>query len=372
MTAVKECFTSWRTMVIADREIIDAEVAPEHLGPSPTLQEALDQWPGTYYWADRDDSGRLVLIRVAGSPQQERWWLHVFLFFTTFLTVWIGGALLSGSGPSFGPAGPFELGALTQALSNWLALLRPSFGFALALMAILLAHELGHYFVARSYSINVSLPYFLPAPPWLTLGTLGAFIRIRSPIVDRRQLMDVGAAGPWAGFLVAAVVLIIGLLRSEPALGFGPDPHQLVVINQTAWHVGDSLIMAGARQLLGIEGPVLLHPLALAGWFGLFVTMLNLLPLGQLDGGHVGYALLGEWQKWVARIMWLVLLVLAITVWPWWWLWAVLILVIGRGRIAHPAVLERVRPIPSSRLPLGWMTVALFVATFTPIPFYRV
>ena len=354
--------------MVRDREIIDALVDPAHRGPSPELKRLLDGWPGYHYWVPQDGPGRIVLVRALGRPQRERWWLHVALFLATFVTVAAGGALL-GVDP-VRPTDAGGSGAWPVALWGWLRALRPGLEFATALMAILLTHECGHYFVARRYGINASPPYFLPAPWfWNFVGTFGAFIRLRSPIADRRQLMDVGAAGPWAGFVVAVLFLGIGLTRSHvfPA---PPDRWPFIVFFQgTAIPLGDSIVTYLARHWLVGEGTVQLHPLAMAGWVGVFVTTLNLLPLGQLDGGHVLYALLGDRQRIIGRIMWLALIPLG----AWfigWWFWAALILLFSRGRVSHPAVLDRHRTIPASRWWLGWATVVLFAITFMPTPFH--
>ncbi len=131
--------------------------------------------------------------------------------------------------------------------------------------------------------------------------------------------------------------------------------------------------MYAIRQLVVGDGTVLLHPLAFAGWLGIFVTMLNLIPLGQLDGGHVLYALAGRWQARLGPVVWFGMVALGFVQGQWWWwVWAVLILVLGRGRLAHPQVLDRERRLPRSRYPLGWATVLLFMATFTPVPIHYV
>jgi membrane-associated protease RseP (regulator of RpoE activity) len=244
----------------------------------------------------------------------------------------------------------------------------PGFGFAAALMGILLIHEMGHFVAAKRYHINTSPPYFLPAPPQLNfIGTFGAFIRLRSPIVDRRQLLDVGAAGPWAGVVIAVVLLVVGLLNSQVLAGSPGPTQQLIYVGPQPFYLGDSILMDVARNWFVGEGTVILHPLALAGWFGVFVTMLNLLPLGQLDGGHIVYALVGRHQAKVARLMWYALIILGFQFWGW-WLWAALIMILGRGRITHPSVLEPHRPIPTSRWPVGFATAILFVLTFTADP----
>ncbi len=383
MTELFRYFLYWRTTIARDREVIDAVVEPAHRGPSPELQRSLAEWQGPHYWSRADGDGRLVLIRLLAPPQRERWWLHVLLFVLTFGTVWMGGTLLAGSSvPLVFPfgvdytQGSAELGKL---LSELLAS-RPGLDFAMALMAILLAHESGHYILARRYALNASPPFFIPAPPVVNfIGTFGAFIRVRSPIADRRQLLDVGAAGPWAGFAVALIALVVGLLRSQIVGDAGPTS-QFVFLGPYRLYLGDSPVMMLLRSELIGEGTVLLHPLAFAGWLGLFVTMLNLLPLGQLDGGHVLYALIGQRQGAVSALVWMGVVVLGIlaaressfVLALFWWMWAFVVLILGRGRLVHPHVLDRHRKLPVSRRLYGTATLLLLAATFSPVPIYWV
>ena len=363
-------FTYWRVSTALDREVVDAVVAAEHVDPSPEFREALKAWPGTYYWSHREGSNRVVLIRSLRPPAAERWWLHIFLFVLTFATVWMAAAQLMGPAPRFSTPADVNLGSLWNSVADWITASAPGLGFAAALMGILLAHEMGHYVLAKRYYINASPPYFLPAPwPINFIGTFGAFIRLRSPIVDRRQLMDVGAAGPWAGLVVAVGVLVVGMLKSDVLSGSPGVTQQLIYIGQAPFYLGDSLLMTAARTVLVGDGTVILHPLALAGWFGIFVTMLNLMPLGQLDGGHIVYALIGRHQAKLGILMWYGLVVMGYVFHFWgWWIWAALIVLLGRGRIAHPSVLEPHRPIPWSRWPAGIATAVLFLVTFTANP----
>lgn len=172
----------------------------------------------------------------------------------------------------------------------------PAFGATL--MGILLCHEAGHYVVGRLHGEDVSLPYFIPMPPFLTLGTLGAVIRMRSPIRDRRRLFDVGAAGPVAGMIVAVPLLAIGLSLSE----VGPIPPDSSIEGNSILYALLKFAVFG-RWLPSDGIDVHLHPMALAGWVGLLVTMINLMPIGQLDGGHVARAVLGDaHEKWSARL----------------------------------------------------------------------
>lgn len=372
MKALAPFLESWRSSVVGGREIVDAVVRTECAnGSEHGLEEftaALERWPGIHYWTRDGGRDHLVLIRVVASRGRDAIWLHVALFGLTFLTVLMAGAMLAGSPVGFRTLVPSSLGEFLSGLGSWIGLLGPGAQFAIALMGILLAHEMGHYVAARKYEINASLPYFLPAPLWWNfIGTFGAFIRIRSPIVDRRQLMDVGAAGPWAGFVIAVLCLVAGLAQSAVV----PTSHgagQMILVAGTEFPLGDSVVLIGLRSLFSEPGTVILHPLAFAGWLGLFVTTLNMLPLGQLDGGHVMYALVGDSQRVVGWTIWFALIVLGFW-FKGWWLWAALTLLLGRGRLAHPSVLDKYRPIPASRVPIGWATILLFVATFAPIPF---
>lgn len=376
MTALADFLLFWRTTVARDREIVEAVVRPEHRGPSSALAVALDAWPGIWYWASGPDRDRLVLVRALAPPQRERWWLHAVLFLMTFVTVWMGGALLFNVETHTLPTLDGGLAGLAVGLLAWVRSSAVGIPFAMALMAILLAHEMGHYLTAKRYGINASPPFFLPAPiEFNFIGTFGAFIRLRSPVVDRRQLIDVGAAGPWAGFVVAVLMLVVGLHQSVYFPGATGDQGMVIYVREIPFVLGDSLLTLGARHLLLGDGGVMLHPLAFAGWIGLLVTTLNLLPLGQLDGGHILYSLVGRWQRSLGWMIWFGLIALGywqrvtgVGQWWWWWVWAALILLLGGGRLGHPRVLERERPLPTSRLPLGLASIALFVLTFTPVP----
>jgi Zn-dependent protease len=358
----------WRTTVSRDREIVEAVVRPEHRGPSDGLARVLRAWPGVHYWASGADAGRLVLVRALAPPAKERWWLHALLFLVTFLTVQLAGTLLLG-GPHYTlPSLSGDWPARLRSVVGWLRESTAGMPFAMSLMAILLTHEMGHYLTARRYDINTSPPYFLPAPIEINfIGTFGAFLRLRSPVVDRRQLMDVGAAGPWAGFFVAALLLVVGLQHSYLVPPGEYDFPMVIELGHTNVFFGDSLLTWTLRQLLLGDGTAVLHPLAIAGCVGMLVTALNLLPLGQLDGGHILYALLGNRQRYAGLATLAGLLVLG-NWYKWWWLWAALVLIVGGGRLAHPRVLEPLRPLPPSRVPLGWASILLFALTFAPVP----
>ena len=351
--AVTSYFTHWRHLPLGDREIIEGAVLPAHAGPSPELAAAIDRWPGAHYWED-SPSGRTLVLVAELQPPRERWWIHALLFAAALLTTTIAGASFAGI-----PA-EWHLPSM--------AAIRVGMWFSLPLCAILAAHESGHYLMARRYRVNASPPYFLPYPPQLgLLGTMGAFIRLRSPVYDRRTLFDIGVAGPLAGLVVAIPVLLIGLAHSDSVMLPGTSlAHQFIVVEDYHLLLGDSVLVALCRALVGAHGMIALSPLAIAGWTGLFITCLNLLPLAQLDGGHVTYALFGESQTWVARIFWLLLIPLG-KLWAGWWLWAVLALIIGRGQLAHPRIIAPERPLGASRRIVAYLAIALLILTFTPV-----
>jgi membrane-associated protease RseP (regulator of RpoE activity) len=237
------------------------------------------------------------------------------------------------------------------------ALLSLGLSFSLPLLGILLAHELGHYVACRRYGIPATLPYFLPVPAML--GTMGAFIRIKSPIRSKRELFDVGFAGPAAGFVALLPFLLVGIARST----VGTMP------------AGASFLLPGrclAIQLATLlfhrpldAGEVLnLHPFALAAWFGLFATALNLLPLSQLDGGHILYAAAGRRQRRLALPFWLAL-ALGGLAWPGWWLWCGIVLVMG---LRHPPVVDEWTPLDARRRRLALVALAMFALAFMPVP----
>ena len=266
--------------------------------------------------------------------------IHVILFLTTLLTTTLAGSFQAGVNPLDDPT-----------------LLVRGLPFSATLMGILLVHEMGHFLMSRVHGVEATPPYFIPGPPFL-VGTFGAFIRMRTP-TNRKALFDVGAAGPWAGFVVAIPAVFYGLSLSEVR---ALEPHSGGLI------LGDSLVFKWLTHLaLGVSSSnatILLHPIALAGWFGLFVTFLNLLPVGQLDGGHVVYALIGRRHRWVARVALLVIIGLAFLGWQGWVMWAVLTTMLG---LDHPPTIDDT-PLDPRRRVAAWLTIALFVVTFMPVP----
>lgn len=229
--------------------------------------------------------------------------------------------------------------------------------FAITLLLILGIHESGHYFLCKLHRIPATVPYFIPMPN--ILGTMGAFIKIKGAITNRRALLDIGMAGPLAGFIIALPATIIGYILSPIV----PTPLEEGLV------LGNSILTwILEKTLIPIPEPgygIMLHPIGFAGYIGLFVTAMNLLPVGQLDGSHVITALLGEKQHLIAKIT-LILLVFSGMFWSGWWLWVVLLLITG---IKHPVIRYDARGLDSTRKILAWITIAIFILTFVPVPF---
>ena len=284
--------------------------------------------------------------------RRERWWLHVLLLVLTFGTTTLVGASFAVSfRPSLLPPGGFNPARLS-------ALLGGALSFSLPLLAILFSHEMGHYLTCRKYGIDASPPYFIPFPT--LVGTLGAFIRIREPIRDKRQLFDVGVAGPIAGFVVALPLLVWGVLHSRPNLQPLLEPGTIIF----RYPLAVTWVQKLALGFTFSSEQAVEHPVFLAAWFGLFVTALNLLPLGQLDGGHALYAVFGKRQKTIA-IPILVALALLGLKWPGWWLWVVVTLVIG---IRHPPVIDEEIPLDRKRLVVAALVLLILAVCFAPVP----
>lgn len=288
---------------------------------------------------------------------------HIILFILTVVSTLIAGALQKGINILEEPWRIIE-----------------GIPFSVSLLAILLTHELSHFFASRRHHTHATLPYFIPAPS--IIGTFGAFIKMKSPIRTREALIDIGASGPIGGFIVALVVTVIGLAHSEVVTLKGSEVGLLL---------GDSILFSAlTKAVLGSlpEGKdVMLSPVAFAGWIGFFVTSMNLLPIGQLDGGHIAYALLGEKNHRKASIFFATILALAGIgrlylyssfftgtpfgvlrdyLWEGWAVWAFLLYMLG---LRHPPVLFWEEPLDRRRRFIGWLSLLIFILTFTPVPF---
>lgn len=301
---------------------------------------------------------RLTAQFAWGQPavRRERWALHIALFVLTLFTTTVVGA---GLARSFYAKAPVSLdqgfAVLLQVPSNPRVLLE-GLPFSITLLTILLAHELGHYFTCMRYGIDASLPYFLPAPT--LIGTLGAFIRIRSPIYTRRALFDVGISGPIAGFVALTPALVAGLVNSDSFPGVA-NRGDLVFGTPLAMRLLEWVFFHGVAA-----ADINLHPVARAAWVGLLATALNLLPIGQLDGGHILYAFSGEAHKLLSRIFVVALVLIGIFFSYSWLVWAVLLAVFG---LRHPAIVD-VGELGSTRNRLGWLALILFLLSFTLAP----
>jgi len=248
------------------------------------------------------------------------------------------------------------------------ALLLGGLPYALTLLGILGIHEMGHYVLGRIHKAAVTLPYFIPMP--FGLGTMGAVILLRSPIKNRRQLFDIGVAGPLAGLAIAIPLLIVGLATSPVEFISNPSPGSQE--GNSILYLLFKLLIHG-RILPGGGYDVILNAIAFPAWFGLLITALNLLPIGSLDGGHVTYSLFGRTQWRIARVAWFIMIAVGIILaivfgqgFNVWLLWAFLIQIFG---MMHPPPLDDITPLDPKRRALGLFTMILFVMLIVPIPF---
>ncbi len=300
------------------------------------------------------DGGSDVVIAypfAATRPGPPRWGLSLFLLLLTLGLLTITGALVQAA--RAGVHTDLSVASVLDALADHGA---AGFTFAASLLLILGAHEMGHYLTARRSRMNISLPYFMPAPPppW-GLGTLGAFIAMRGPAPNRRALFDMALAGPIAGLLVAIPLLVIGLRQAATASLTVP--------------VTPPLLAAGLAQLLRGSQPAgtsidWFDPVLFAAWLGVQLTAINLLPVGQLDGGHVAYAALGRQAIWLARAVWVALIGMVVLS-PTWGLYAVILAVVG---LRHPPPQDDITRVGRGRLIWAGVALALLALTFSPHP----
>ncbi|MES0344204.1 MAG: site-2 protease family protein [Anaerolineales bacterium] len=355
--------------------ISDSQLAFEKLDP------AFKQAGTTLLFREENDGHEILGMPGVIQPQASNPLVNVILFLLTLVSMLMAGAMYGMEAP----ADTSILGFLQATLQN----LPNGITFAASLLGILMAHEFGHYFAARFHRIAVSLPYFLPFPLSL-FGTLGAFIRLKEPPKNRRVLLDIGLSGPIAGLIVAIPVLLVGLYLSDlgrlplnamAAQGSVLEGNSLLYLAMKYIVTGEflpkPLHYAGLSPFIywvryffiGLPMPyggtdVLLHPLAWAGWAGLLVTMLNLIPAGQLDGGHAIYVLLGKATKRLWPFI-IGLLLLLGTVWPGWYIWAGLVFLMGRT-YARPR--DEITPLDPRRKWLAIFGLVLFVLVFIPVP----
>lgn len=333
---------------ITERQIFDGTIRLRGkllVDPGMALALLTDRLaPHGYYPLIRSEEelGIFRLVPPTHRPVSGRW-VNILLFLATLITTVFVGATNRGADPFANPW------ALVQGLP-----------FAVTLLSILGVHELGHYFTAQRYGITVTLPYFIPAP--VGLGTFGAFIKMKSPVGDRRALFDVGIAGPLAGLCVALPAIVVGLSWSE-LVPEGATGHGGIVLGSPPLF---SLLQWLTLGPIPAGADVLLHPVAFAGWIGLFVTALNLLPIGQLDGGHMAYALVGRHHRKVALVTLLTLIGMGIAYWPGWLFWASLSLILG---LKHPPPLDDLTPLDERRRLVAFGSLLLLLSLITPSPF---
>ena len=287
---------------------------------------------------------------------QDRVWVHVLLLVLT-----IGSTTLVGVDRYLGFISDYSAG-LSRGLPMPVAqLLLRGFWYSGTILAILGCHELGHYLACRYYDVDASLPFFLPVPT-LT-GTLGAFIRIREQIPTKRMLFDIGIAGPIAGFLIAAPTLFVGISMSHVVR---------VPPNFVGFELGEPLLFKLASQLLWGTIPdgysLNMHPMAFAAWFGLLATALNLFPVGQLDGGHISYAVLGRRSTYVTICTLLAAIVLAFFYSSWVVWTGLMVIMLFTFGPRHPRVFDEHVPLDRTRFILALVALVMFVLCFTPAP----
>jgi hypothetical protein len=325
----------------------------------------------------RIEENRHVIVLMNGiiQPKPTKIWGNILFFILTVISVMFAGAV------------SYAGGYIPSNLRDWPSFMLGGLSFAVALMTILLCHEFGHYLAGKFHKTVVTLPFFIPFPVSL-FGTMGAFIQLKEPPKNRRILLDIGIAGPLAGIIVAIPILLLGLYLSpiekipfQIPLGqifegnsilylflkfiakgqLLPQPFNYATMNPFIYWIRyfftGTPIPAG-----GLD--VILHPIAWAGWAGLLVTALNLIPAGQLDGGHIMYVLLGKHTSKLLPVI-LVALILLGTVWEGWWFWALLIFFLGRY---HAEPLDQITPLDSRRKILAIVGVIVFFLVFMPVP----
>jgi len=297
--------------------------------------------------------------------RKPRYWLHGLLLLATIFTTLVVGARMEfnfeHNEPAFSLKDDDDFFPMNWTFEQPSRLLQ-GVPFAFTLMVILLAHELGHYLCCRYYGVYATLPFFIPAPT--LIGTLGAFIRIRSPIRSRTALFDIGIAGPIAGFILATAVLFLALPLSK-VLPPGANPDIELgypLIFRLVWYL---LPLAELKANAHALPAIYFHPTAIAAWVGMFATALNLLPGGQLDGGHIVFSIAPRAHRFISRLTILALIPMAFYFWTGWLLWAVLLRISG---MRHPVVAERPQ-VRGLRLWLALFAFLMLILTFSPAPF---
>ncbi|MCU0861741.1 MAG: site-2 protease family protein, partial [Methanomassiliicoccales archaeon] len=332
-------------------EAVELLVTPDHARLEQDFEALRREMYTKSYIPVLDYAGGEYSITVVRKPPaaKNRNWLNLIFLAATVVTTVYTGALLYAS---------YVMANEVLTLEN---ILMGALTFALPLMLILGAHELAHYFMSKKHGVDASLPYFIPA--WPPIGTFGAFISMRDPMPSKKALVDIGVAGPIAGLLMSVPIAIIGLALNA---GATPQP-DTIPAGQLA--INTPLLYDFFMRLVPIPADVVLHPMAFAAWVGIFVTAINLLPAGQLDGGHIARGLLGKNARYLSFATVAVLLVLGVVFYIGWLLFAFLILLLG---LSHPAPLNDVTRIDSKRIAVGALAVVLLFSSFVFVPLYQI
>lgn len=306
----------------------------------------------------REQDGKHVVIALEGriNPAPRAWWPNLLLFLATLVSV-----LLVGTSLAIQEIAVTNLRLAQSIAENLLPNLWRGIPYAASILLILGAHELGHYFAARRHNLAVTLPYFIPLPFLSPFGTMGAFIQLRQPMRNRKILLDVGAAGPLMGLVFAIPILFIGLANARVGPVFPGGVYE-----------GDSLLYAFAKIVTfgeflprnGIDVYINSSQLAWAGWTGLLVSALNLIPIGQLDGGHILYSLIGERARWLYYPL-LAAMIALVFVTDVWLLWVILLLLFGR---VYATPLDMITPLDKPRRVIAVLAMVVFLLIFVPTP----
>jgi membrane-associated protease RseP (regulator of RpoE activity) len=349
------------------------------------LAAALLPYKITPLFREEQDQHLIILVEGVLDPAPSNPWVNLVLFILTVLSVLFAGTLYSYEGPA--PQNDMEL------ISTLLRNLDQGIPFGASILAILLAHEFGHYLAARYHKSAVTLPYFIPFP-LSYFGTMGAFIQLKAPPKNKRILHDIGLAGPLAGLVVTIPILLIGLWLSpveviDPVI---PEGSGFILEGNSIFYLfakyvihgellpapqsfdGLSPVLYWIRYLFtGQPAPlggrdVMMHPMAWAGWAGLLVTALNLIPAGQLDGGHALYVLFGRNARRALPVI-LISLTLLGLVWSGWWLWVLLVFFLGQR---HAEPLDQITKLDPRRKMIAISALVIFVLIFTPIPLQQI
>ncbi|HVU10973.1 MAG TPA: site-2 protease family protein [Phototrophicaceae bacterium] len=332
------------------RLLLDSEAAYDQ------LDRLLE--PGGYVPLFREINGKHVVFVVAGrsKPKPRPWWPNALLFVITIFSVLLVGTDLAIDEIANGSQAVAQPYIDHLILNLWRGL-----PYTIAILLILGSHELGHYFAARHHKLAVTLPYFIPAPFISLIGTFGAFIQLREPMRNRKVLLDVGAAGPLTGLIFAIPILLIGLKTSL----VGPIQPGSMVEGNSLLYAFAKIIVFGHFLPNGAQD-VYVNQLAWAGWTGLLVTSLNLIPIGQLDGGHILYSLIGDRARILFYPLLVVMLLLVLTGSAEWLFWLILLFLFGR---IYAAPLDMITPMDNRRKAIAVFGLIVFVLIFIPIPF---